>query len=119
MADEFIQGEDIPRTITLQDPDGNALDTADFLTIEVTVKRWSVSSALGTYTLAAGDVTKETPTSGGQITVRIPDSTTLNATTGRYDAEVKTTEVDADYDGGVRTRRGQVEGLFKLTSRLV
>ena len=102
--DSFARGASIPRTITLTDGT-NALDTANFLTIEVKVRHRKWDTLLGTYTLADGEVTRESPTSGGQITFIIPADTTTDLPVGVYSYQVTTTETDADYEDSTRTRR--------------
>ena len=102
--DSFAQGSSIPRTVTLTDGTNN-LDTSNFLTIEVKVKHRKWRTSLGTYTLAAGEVTKESPTSGGQITFIIPAATSEDGAVGVYEYDVTTTETDADYENSTRTRK--------------
>lgn len=102
--DSYERGESIPVTTTLTDGTNN-LDTADFLTIVVKVKHKKYSVLLGSYSLAAGTVTKKSPTSGGQITFICEASETATPPTKVYEYQVTTTETDAHYEDNTRTRR--------------
>ena len=102
--DSYERGESIPITATLTDGTNN-LNTANFLTIVVLVKHKYRSVSLGSYSLAAGTVTKESPTSGGQITFICEDSETTTPPTGVYEWQVTTTETNEGYEDSTRTRR--------------
>jgi len=115
--DTFTRGASIPRTITLTDGTDN-LDTSDFLTIEVKVKHKYYGVDLGTYTLADSEITKETPTTGGQITFIIPATSSTNKSVGVYSYQVTTTETDTDYENNVRTRRLVPDDCFMLKGQL-
>ena len=101
--DNFDRGESIPRTVTLTDGTNN-LDTANFTDIIVKVTHKHLKTELGRYSLNDSSVTKESPTSGGQITFIVEDSTTPSAALGVYQYQVKTRETDADYESSIRTR---------------
>lgn len=104
--DIFDRGEDIPRTATLVNSDDSSIfDTSTFDTIEVSICHKFSRIEIGNYTLAGGTITLEIPTTSGEITWIIADTETDDAQTGIYIYEVTTTETDADYVGGVRTRK--------------
>lgn len=103
--DTFIRGnEDITRTVTLTSDGSTALDTDDFTGINVQVRHKKFGTVVGTYTLNDSTVSKETPTSGGQITFIVSRIETASQPTGVYQFEVETEEADASYDGSVRHR---------------
>lgn len=91
---DFDRGESIVITVTLNDSDDNALDTGDFDTIVVKVSHKHLKSLLGRYSVADSTITKESPTSGGQITFTIPDSITAAGALGVYQYQVKTEDAD-------------------------
>lgn len=112
ILDTFEQGESIGRTILLTEViDGTTtvIDTSTLLTISILVKYrfyrsdYSVDDA-GDYTFAAGTVIKLSPTTGGYIFFDIPPSISATLSIGIYEYQITTTENDATYDGGVRTR---------------
>ena len=109
--DQFDKGASVPRTVTITDGT-DPLDTATFLTIEVKVWNW-LHRVIGTYTLAAGTVTRLAPTTGGQVFFVVPSATTLVSRALKYFYTIKTTEVDGNYPTGVRTRKFTGWG-FKL-----
>ena len=115
--DVFARNSDIPRTITLTDGTDD-LDTDGFLTIEVKVRHKKWNTLMGTYTLAGGTVTKESPTTDGQISIYIPPADNEDKPVGVYVYQVTTTETDADYTGSVRTRRLVPEDCFYLKKEL-
>lgn len=92
---DFDRGEDAKNTITLQNSSGTALDTADFNEIVVKVSHKHLGTALGRYSVADSTVTKEAPTSGGQISFTVLGSTTADAALGVYEYQVFT----RDYNG--------------------
>lgn len=92
---DFDRGEDAQNTVTLQNSSGTALDTANFGEIVVKVSHKHLGTELGRYSVADGMVTKEDPTSDGQITFTVLGSTTANAALGVYEYQVYT----RDYDG--------------------
>ena len=104
VIDAFEQGEDIFRSVILA-IDGVVADTANFTTIAVKVFHKFSKVEIGSYTKAAGTVDTPAPTTDGIITFIISRSETDDAQTGIYSYEVETTEVDADYEGGFRTRK--------------
>ena len=91
---DFDRGENAKTTATLKDDDGNALDTAQFDRRWVKVSHKLNGTLIGAYNVGAGTVTKETPTSGGQITFTVPDTVTATAATGVYEYQVKTRDND-------------------------
>ena len=101
--DTFEKGESIPRTVTLTDDDSNVIDTVDLLTISVRVYS-RIHDIIGTYTLADSDVVKQAPTSGGKIFFIVPATATATARAMKYFYRITTTETNADYPTGVRTR---------------
>jgi len=101
---DFDRGESIVQTVTLNDEDGNALDTGDFDTIVVKVSHKHLGSLLGRYSVADSTVTKESPTSDGQITFTVPDNVTASGALGVYEYQVKTE--DASGSPRFRTFRG-------------
>ena len=113
--DEFRQNEDIYREIELS-TEGSVADTSGFDTIEVKVVHKETLVVIGTYTVAGGTVTKESPTSAGIISFIVPRSATTNASIGIHEFQVTTTETDADYESGVRQRLG-VGDCFVLTAK--
>ena len=102
--DTFEQGEDILRTVTLT-VDGSVADTADFLTIVVRVYHKKNHSEMGSYSVAGGTVTKETPTTAGIITFIVLSTENQSEQTGVYAYEIETTETDTDYPSNRRTRK--------------
>ncbi len=102
--DSFEQGEDIHREVELQTL-GAAIDTANFLTIEVDVFHRNAQTKIGEYSVAGGTVTKEIPTIDGIISFIVPRTATANQRTGLYDYEVITTEIDVDYIDNIRKRK--------------
>ena len=110
--DSFNKNEDIYRSATLQ-ISSVAADTANFTAIEVDVYHSRTLAKIGEYTLAAGTVTKASPTSGGGITFIVAASETADAETGVYYWEARTTETDADYEDSTRLRKFAGE-CFKL-----
>ena len=100
--DIFEKGESVPRTIECV-ADGTALDTANFLTIEVKVFN-TLLRTIGTYTLAAGGVTRPDPTTDGDIFFVVSEVTTAAARALKYYYQLKTTETDATYPNNIRTR---------------
>jgi len=101
---DFDRGESIVITVTLNDSAGDALDTDDFDTIVVKVSHKHLKSLLGRYSVADSTITKESPTTDGQITFTIPDSVTATGPLGVYEYQVKTE--DADGSPRFRTFRG-------------
>jgi len=93
---DFDRGEDAPTTVTLTDDDGTALDTAQFDRIWVKVRHKHLKTEIGAYNVGAGTVTKESPTTGGQITFTVPDTVTVSAALGVYEYQVKTRDDDGD-----------------------
>ena len=116
--DVFADTNDVPRTITLNDEDDTALDTGNFLTIEVKLRHRYQGTLIGTYTLADSEVTQETPTTGGQVTVIVPTEDIENKPVGVLDFHVKTTETNANYPDSVRTRTMVPKECFKLVRDL-
>ena len=102
--DTFERGEDIFRNPILK-IEGEAADTADFTTIEVRVFHSGSKKEIGSYLKAAGTVSTPAPTTDGIIEFIISRSENRNAQIGTYSYEAKTTEVDADYEDGSRTRK--------------
>ena len=100
----FERGEDIFRSVTLS-IGGVAADTADFTTIAVKVFHKSSKVEIGSYTAADVTVGTPAPTTDGIITFIVSRSENADVATGIYSYEVETTEVDADYGGGIRTRK--------------
>jgi len=115
--DAFTRGTSIPRTITLTDGTDN-LDTSDFLTIEVKVRHKKWNTLMGAYTLAASEVTKEDPTTGGQVSIYIPASYSISLPVGVYVYQVTTTETDSNYEDSTRTRRLVPTDCFYLKKEL-
>lgn len=102
--DKFEQGEDIFRSVTLYI--GNVVaDTADFDTIEVDVFHKHSLIKIGEYSVAGGTVDTPAPTTDGVITFIVSRTETDDAQTGIYQYEIITTETDADYEAGSRTRK--------------
>lgn len=93
---DFDRGENAYHTVTLKDDDGNALDTSQFDRIWVKIRHKHLGTEIGAYNVGATTVTKETPTSGGQITFTVPDSVTATAALGVYEYQVKTRDNDGD-----------------------
>ena len=93
---DFDRGEDAKSTITLQDSDGNALDTAQFDRIWVKVFHKHLGVLIGTYNVGASTVTKESPTANGQISFTVPDTVTATAALGVYEYQIKTRDNDGD-----------------------
>ena len=114
--DEFDKGASVPRTITLVDTDGDAMDTADFTTIEVRVFNF-IHQVIGTYSVADGTVTKIVPTTTGNIFFVVPSTVSAVSRALKYFYRVRTTETDGDYPTGVRTRSFTGWG-FKLKTTL-
>jgi len=112
--DIFVQGEDIYREVSLTDADGNAIDTSIFLTITAKVRGKYNIDLLDTLTLAAGEITKETPTTDGIISMIIPGSVTADAGYGDYKCEIVTTETDSDYPSNTRIRKHIIDNFFRL-----
>lgn len=102
--DKFERGEDIFRTVTLT-IGGSAVDTSTFDTIEVDVYHKYSLIKIGEYSVAAGTVTKELPTSDGVISFIVSRTENDDAQTGIYQYEVITTEADADFEAGTRKRK--------------
>ena len=102
--DTFEQGEDIFRSVTLT-IEGVATDTANFTTIGVKVFHKFSKVEIGSYTAGAGTVDTPIPTTDGVITFIISRSENDDVAIGIYSYEVETTEVDADFEGGTRTRK--------------
>ena len=100
----YDRRESIPVTVTLTSDGTTALDTSNFVTITVKVTHKHLGSSMGRYSLVDSSVTKESPTTDGQITFICEDSETANAPLGVYKYQVKTTETDADYESSIRTR---------------
>ena len=113
--DSFEQGEDIYREPTLE-IGGVAANTADFDIIEVDVYHKHSLIKIGEYSLAAGTVTKELPTTSGVISFIISRTENQEAQTGIYAYEVETTEADADYDGDVRHRKYKGDSFDLISS---
>lgn len=113
--DKYIQGQSIDRRILLND-NGIAIDTGIFLTIEVLVRRVCGNYDGGTYTKAAGTLTQESPTTDGYVFYDIPPATSLTMKPGVWLQQLTTTETDANYDGGVRTRT-QTGGQFRVIKK--
>ena len=93
---DFDRGEDAKTTVTLQDADGDTLDTAQFDRIWVKVSHKRFGTLVGAYNVGAATVTKEDPTSGGQISFTVPDNVTATAATGVYEYQIKTRDNDGD-----------------------
>lgn len=93
---DFDRGEDAKSTVTLQDSDGNALDTSQFDRIWVKVSHKLHGTLVGAYNVGAGTVTKESPASGGQISFTVPDTVTADAALGVYEYQIKTRDNDGD-----------------------
>ena len=91
---DFDRGESIPLTITLQDEDSADLDLANFDTIVVKVYHKHLGTELGRYSLADSTVTNSDPTTDGEITFTILDSSTATAALGVYQYQVKTEDAD-------------------------
>jgi len=100
---DFDRGESIKITVTLTDGTNN-LDTSNFNKIEVKVSHKHLSTELDRFSLADSEVTKETPTSDGQISFVIPQSVTATAALGVYKYQVKTEETDTDCENNTRNR---------------
>ena len=114
--DTFNKGGSIPRTITLVDDDGDALDTINLTTIEVKVFN-KLHRGISTYTLAAGTVTKIIPTSSGQIFFVVPETESTQTRALKYYVQITTTEMDTDYPNNIHTRTGTIWG-FELKATL-
>lgn len=108
--DSFNKRGSVPRTITLTDEDGTALNTSIFLTIEVKVFN-KLHRGISTYTLAAGTVTKVIPTTTGQIFFVVPESETSNIRALKYYMQITTTEADVDYPNNIHTRTATIWGF--------
>ena len=93
---DFDRGEDAKSTVTLQDSDGNDLDTATFDRIWVKVFHKHLGTLIGSYNVGASTVTKESPTTGGLISFTVPDTVTADAALGVYEYQVKTRDNDGD-----------------------
>lgn len=103
---DFDKGESIVQTVTLNDSAGAALNTGDFDTIVVKVSHKHLKTLLGRYSVADSTVTKESPTTDGQITFTVPDNITAGGSLGVYEYQVKTE--DADGSPRFRTFRGDM-----------
>ena len=113
--DTFNKGGSVPRTITLVDSDGDALDTSVFTTIEAKVFN-TLHRGISTYTLAAGTITAIAPTTGGQIFFVVPETETENIRSLKYYIQIKTTEIDGDYPNAIHTRSATIWGFdLKVT----
>ena len=101
----FERGEDIFQSKIIE-IDGTPLDTADFVTIELTLRQKFSKVVMGLYSVAAGTIDTPAPTADGVITwiVERQDNTD-EAQTGIYEYEITTTELDADYLAGTRYRK--------------
>ena len=93
---DFDRGEDAKSTVTLQNSSGTALDTASFDEIVVKVFHKHLGTQLGRYSVADSTVTKETPTSDGQISFTCLGSDTADAALGVYEYQVYTRDYDGD-----------------------
>ena len=102
--DKFERGEDIFRSVTLT-IDGSAADTLNFLTIEVRVFHKHSLIEIGSYSKSGGTVDNPAPTTDGVITFIVSRSENDDVATGIYQYEVETTETDADFEAGTRTRK--------------
>jgi len=91
---DYDRGESIPLTITLQDEDDADLDLANFDTIVVKIWHKHLRTELGRYSLADSTVTNSDPTSDGEISLTVLDSTTATAALGVYQYQVKTEDAD-------------------------
>ena len=113
--DTFNKGGSVPRTITLVDSDGDALNTSVFTTIEVKVFN-KLHRGISTYTLAAGTVATVAPTTSGQIFFVVPETETANIRALKYYIQIKTTEADVDYPNNIHTRTATIWGFdLKVT----
>ena len=92
--DSFDRGESIPITVTLQDSDSADLDLGDFDTIVVKVTHKHLKSELGRYSLADSTITNSNPTTDGEITFTVLDSSTATGPLGVYQYQVKTEDAD-------------------------
>ncbi len=109
---DYDRGESIEMTITLQDENDADLDLANFdVDIIVKVSHKYLKTELGRYSVQDSTVTKSDPTTDGEITFTIPDSTTASAALGVYEYQVKTE--DADGSPQFRTFRGDCFYLKK------
>jgi hypothetical protein len=107
--DTFNKGGSVGRTITLTDGT-NALDTADFTTIEVKVFN-KLHRGISTYTLAAGTVSRLIPTTNGQVFFAVPETESAQIRALKYYIQITTTELDANYPNGIRTRTTTIWGF--------
>jgi len=104
--------EDIELTPTLT-VDGDAFDTDPLTEIVIKVFWHKTFEPLWTYTLTGGDITKEAPTTDGQLRFVVSSGTTASGRTGEYFYQIHTYEPDIDFPGGQRERSftGWVFGL--------
>lgn len=108
--DTFNKGGSVPRTVTLVDDDGTAIDTSVFLTIEAKVFN-KLHRGISTYTLAGGTVAKVSPTTDGQIFFVVPETESAQIRALKYFIQIKTTETDADYPNNIHTRTATIWGF--------
>jgi hypothetical protein len=91
----FDRGESAVITVTLQDENSADLDLANFdVDIVVKVYHKHLKTELGRYSVQDATVTKSDPTTDGEITFTIPDSTTATAALGVYEYQVRTEDAD-------------------------
>ena len=100
----FERAEDIFRSVTLT-IDGALADTSNFTTIEVRVFHKFNKVQVGSYSRVGGTVDNPAPTTSGVITFIVSRTENDDAATHIYSYEVETSEVDADFEGGTRTRK--------------